>query len=180
VLIIASVPIAAAGLLLKSTITGSIRSNLPLIAGSLIVVGVLLAVAERTARSRREVEDVTWRHAVALGAAQACALVPGVSRSGATISAALATGLDRPSATRLSFLLAVPAGRAVRGVQPRRRPHRRRPRAGAHGARDGRRLRRRLRLHRRAAPVRHPPPLLGLRGYRVLLGVSVLAGLQLA
>ena len=109
VLVVGTVPIAVAGLLLESVISGPVRSDLSLIAGALIVVGVLLAVADRTARTRRRQEDVTWRHAAVLGAAQACALVPGVSRSGATISAALAMGLDRPSATRLSFLLAVPA-----------------------------------------------------------------------
>lgn len=108
-LIIGTVPIGLAGLLFRSSITGSVRSNLPLIAAALIVVGVLLAVADRVARSHRTVESVTWRDGVVLGAAQAAALIPGVSRSGATISAALTLGLDRTSATRLSFLLAVPA-----------------------------------------------------------------------
>lgn len=108
-LIIGTVPIGVAGLALQSVITGSVRRNLPLIAAALIVVGVLLAVTDRAARAPT-LDSVTWREGAVLGAAQATARVPGVSRSGATISAALALGLDRPSATRLSFLLAVPAG----------------------------------------------------------------------
>ena len=108
-LIVGTVPIGVAGLALQSVITGSVRRNLPLIAAALIVVGVLLAVTDRAAHGHRTLDSVTWREGAALGAAQATALVPGVSRSGATISAALALGLDRPSATRLSFLLAVPA-----------------------------------------------------------------------
>lgn len=109
VLIIGTVPIGLAGLLLEPLITGPVRRNLVLIATALIVVGILLAVVDRFATGTRTVGTVTWREAVLLGLAQAAALCPGVSRSGATVSAALALGLDRASATRLSFLLAVPA-----------------------------------------------------------------------
>ena len=109
VLIIGTVPIGIAGLLLEPLITGPVRRNLALIATALIVVGVLLAVVDRFSTGTRTLGTVTWREAALLGVAQATALVPGVSRSGATVSAALALGLDRASATRLSFLLAVPA-----------------------------------------------------------------------
>lgn len=108
-LIVGTVPIGLAGLLFESLITGPVRRNLVLIATALIVVGVLLAVVDRFAAGTRTLGTVTWREAALLGVAQATALVPGVSRSGATVSAALALGLDRASATRLSFLLAVPA-----------------------------------------------------------------------
>lgn len=108
-LIIGTVPIGLAGLLFESMIAGPVRRNLVLIATALIVVGVLLAVVDRFATGTRTIGTVTWREAALLGVAQATALVPGVSRSGATVSAALALGLDRASATRLSFLLAVPA-----------------------------------------------------------------------
>ena len=108
-LIIGTVPIGLAGLLFESLITGPVRRNLVLIATALIAVGVLLAVVDRFATGTRTIGTVTWREAALLGVAQATALVPGVSRSGATVSAALALGLDRTSATRLSFLLAVPA-----------------------------------------------------------------------
>jgi undecaprenyl-diphosphatase len=69
---------------------------------------VLLA-AERVGRKDREIKDITRRDGIAVGFAQALALVPGVSRSGATISAGLFLGLDRTSAARFSFLLSVPA-----------------------------------------------------------------------
>lgn len=109
VLIIGTLPIGLAGLLFESLITGAVRRNLVLVASALIVVGVLLAAIDRFAPGTRTMATVTWREAALLGLAQATALVPGVSRSGATVSAARAIGLDRASATRLSFLLAVPA-----------------------------------------------------------------------
>jgi undecaprenyl-diphosphatase len=69
----------------------------------------VLLVADRVGRHEREVRDLTARDATAIGFAQACALVPGVSRSGSTISAGLFRGFDRASAARYSFLLSVPA-----------------------------------------------------------------------
>lgn len=108
-LIIGTVPIGLAGLLLSDVITGPVRRDLPLIAVALIVVGIGLAVADRLAPQRRDATTVGLRDAVLLGCAQATALLPGVSRSGATITAGRLLGLTRPAATRLSFLLAVPA-----------------------------------------------------------------------
>jgi undecaprenyl-diphosphatase len=110
-LAIGTVPIVVAGLALEPFITGDARS-LYVIAGALIGVGVVLMIVDaRTAKAgvTREIAEVTWTDAVLIGVAQACALVPGVSRSGATICMALALGLTRPGAARFSFLLGIPA-----------------------------------------------------------------------
>ena len=76
---------------------------------TLAVVGVAMLVADRLGRRQRKAEDLTWGEAFALGIAQSLALIPGVSRSGATITTGLAFGLERESAARFSFLLGVPA-----------------------------------------------------------------------
>ena len=76
---------------------------------TLTVVGVAMLVAERRGRQIREAEELTWTEALLLGVAQAMALIPGVSRSGATITTGLFLGLERQSAARFSFLLGVPA-----------------------------------------------------------------------
>jgi len=76
---------------------------------TLIVLGLVLLWAERVGSHRRSLEDMSSREGVLVGLAQAAALVPGVSRSGATISAGLFLGLDRQAAARFSFLLSVPA-----------------------------------------------------------------------
>jgi undecaprenyl-diphosphatase len=94
--------------LLRKAIHGGFRA-LPVIAGAMIGVGVLLAVVERLARHRRTFEEITWRDALVIGAAQSLALVPGVSRSGITLLAAMAIGLRRDGAARFSFLLSIPA-----------------------------------------------------------------------
>lgn len=104
-----TVPIGLAGLLLSDVITGPARRDLPLIATALIVVGVAMALADRLLPQRRDASSAGLRDAVLLGCAQATARLPGVSRSGATITAGRLLGLTRPAATRLSFLLAVPA-----------------------------------------------------------------------
>jgi undecaprenyl-diphosphatase len=75
----------------------------------LIVLGLVLLAAERVARHDRPLEDITTRDGIAIGFAQALALVPGVSRSGATLTAGLFMGFDRTSAARFSFLLSIPA-----------------------------------------------------------------------
>ena len=79
-----------------------------LIAAMLVVFGIVLVVVDRVADSGRSMEDVTVRRGLLLGLAQAVALQPGVSRSGITITAARAMGLDRPTAARVSFLLSLP------------------------------------------------------------------------
>jgi undecaprenyl-diphosphatase len=106
--IVGSMPIVIAGLALESVIDREFR-NLWVIATMLVVLGVVLGVAERVGRRTRPIEELTWTHAVALGLAQAAAVVPGVSRSGATISMGLLLGYERAAATRFAFLLAIPA-----------------------------------------------------------------------
>lgn len=103
-----TIPIAVLGVLFQDTIESSLR-DLRLIGASLIVFGLVLAVADRIAANKRPLEELTTRHALTLGAAQALALVPGVSRSGGTITAGLLLGYRREAAARYSFLLAVPA-----------------------------------------------------------------------
>ncbi len=103
-----TVPVGIAGLLLKDAAETVFRT--PWVIGTmLIVVGLLMGWAERRARFARTVGDVTWADALAVGAAQALAVVPGTSRSGITLVAGLFRGLDRASAARFSFLLGTPA-----------------------------------------------------------------------
>jgi undecaprenyl-diphosphatase len=107
-IIIGTLPIGIAGVLLENTIQTSFRS-LTLIAVNLIVFGVILGVADRLGRHQRQVQDLNFRHAVLYGLGQMLALIPGVSRSGATISVGLLLGYTREAATRYAFLLAIPA-----------------------------------------------------------------------
>ena len=107
-LIVGTIPVGVAGVLLKHQIEGSLRS-LWVIASALIVVAVALAWVERTARRTRDFDDIGLRDAVIVGCAQALALVPGVSRSGITLLAALVLGFRREASARFSFLLSVPA-----------------------------------------------------------------------
>jgi undecaprenyl-diphosphatase len=106
--IVGTIPIGIAGVLLKHHVEGSLRS-LYVIAGALVVVAGLMVLAERVAKAARTIDQVTFVDAIVVGCAQACALVPGTSRSGATITAALLVGLSRPAAAELSFLLSIPA-----------------------------------------------------------------------
>ena len=106
--IAATVPIGMLGLAFRDQIETGAR-NLWIIASALVGVGLVMLVAERVASRKRGEEEVTLRDAVVVGLAQAAALVPGVSRSGATITAGLFLGLRREAAARFSFLLSVPA-----------------------------------------------------------------------
>jgi undecaprenyl-diphosphatase len=106
--IIGSLPIVLLGLALQDLIDREFR-NLWVIGTTLVVLGVVLGIAERVGRKSSPIESMTMRHAVLLGLAQAGALVPGVSRSGATISMGLFLGYERAAATRYAFLLAIPA-----------------------------------------------------------------------
>ena len=106
--IIGSLPIVVLGVLLKDVIEKDFRS-LYIIGATLIVMGVVLGIADRVGRTERTTESLTLPHAVLYGAAQALALIPGVSRSGATISMGRFLGYDREAATRFAFLLAIPA-----------------------------------------------------------------------
>ena len=107
--IVGSIPIGIVGLALKDVITGPVLRSLVTVAIALIVWSAVMVYAERRATQRRHERDVTVTDGLLIGLAQCLALVPGVSRSGATISAGLLRGLDRVAATRLSFFLAIPA-----------------------------------------------------------------------
>ena len=105
-----TLPIVIGGLLLKKHIEGDLRS-LYVIAAALIGVGLVMAIIDQQAagRSGRAISTITLRDAMLIGLAQTAALVPGVSRSGATICMALLLGLTRSDAARFSFLLSIPA-----------------------------------------------------------------------
>ncbi len=107
-IILGTLPIAILGLVLKHQIEGNLR-NLYITATMLIAFGLILGAADRIGTRRLTLERLGWGHGLLLGFAQALALVPGVSRSGGTISAALLLGYTREAAARYSFLLAVPA-----------------------------------------------------------------------
>ncbi|MCH1866836.1 undecaprenyl-diphosphate phosphatase [Nocardioides sp. CFH 31398] len=107
-IIVGSLPIVVLGLLFEDAIDSALRS-LWVVGTTLIVFGVVLGLADRYGRNDKPIEKLTLRHAVLMGAAQAAALVPGVSRSGATISMGRALGYERAAATRYAFLLAIPA-----------------------------------------------------------------------
>lgn len=107
-IIIGSLPIVLLGIVLKDVIESHFRS-LWLIGTTLIVLGIILGIADRIGGTERTLKSLSVRHAVLFGLAQACALIPGVSRSGATISMGRFLGYDREAATRFAFLLAIPA-----------------------------------------------------------------------
>ena len=106
--IIGTIPIGILGVLFQDSIK-TVARDLRLIAATLIILGLILLVADRVGRKVRELDTLKGGEAVALGLAQACALIPGVSRSGGTITAALFLGFNRAAAARYSFLLAIPA-----------------------------------------------------------------------
>jgi undecaprenyl-diphosphatase len=103
-----TIPIVIFGVLFRDQIESGARS-LYLIGTTLIVLGLVLLLAEKVGHRERELDSLTGRDAAAIGFAQALALVPGVSRSGATLTAGLFLGFDRAAAARYSFLLSVPA-----------------------------------------------------------------------
>jgi undecaprenyl-diphosphatase len=107
-LIAATIPIAILGFVFQDQIETAAR-NLWLVGSMLIVFGVVLGVADNVGSRRRTVGDLSVRDGILIGFAQSLALIPGVSRSGSTISAGLFLGLQRADAARFSFLLAIPA-----------------------------------------------------------------------
>ena len=107
-ILVGTIPIVIFGVVFERQIETGARS-LYLIGVTLIALGLLLLLAERVGSHRRPLESLRGREGVLVGLAQAVALVPGVSRSGATITAGLFLGLDRQAAARFSFLLSVPA-----------------------------------------------------------------------
>lgn len=109
-IILATVPISVFGLLLSSKLNacGSPLRSLLVIGLACVVMGALLAVAEKAARHDRTIDHVSLKDAMVVGLAQVGALIPGVSRSGSTLTAALFLGLQRDEAARFSFLLGIP------------------------------------------------------------------------
>jgi undecaprenyl-diphosphatase len=107
-IVLGTVPIGIFGVIFKDQIENGAR-DLYLIGTALILLGLVLLLAERVGTRERSIEQIEARDGLAVGFAQALALVPGVSRSGATITAGLFLGLDRQTAARFSFLLSVPA-----------------------------------------------------------------------
>ena len=107
-IIIGSVPIVVLGYFGRDIITNDLRS-LWLIASVMIIFGVILGIADKYGKSERSLEQLSTKHGVLYGAAQALALIPGVSRSGATIAMGRFLGYSREAALRYSFLLALPA-----------------------------------------------------------------------
>lgn len=107
-IIVGSVPIVVLGIALKDVIEQEFRS-LWIIGTMLIVMGIVLGVADRVGGLEKSLKQLTLRDAVLMGFAQALALIPGVSRSGATLSMGRFLGYDRETATRYAFLLAIPA-----------------------------------------------------------------------
>ncbi|MGZ0153684.1 undecaprenyl-diphosphate phosphatase [Kribbella sp. WER1] len=103
-----SLPIGIVGFLAKDLISGPLRS-LWWVAGALIVWSAVMVAAERLSSKERPLTRITFLDALVMGLVQCLALIPGVSRSGATISAGLFRGLDRVAATRVSFLFGIPA-----------------------------------------------------------------------
>jgi undecaprenyl-diphosphatase len=106
--IVGSIPVGVAGLLGKDLIKGDLRS-LWVVGVALVVWSAVMWLAERVATQDRTEKQLSLQDAVIVGMAQVVSLVPGISRSGATISAGLFLGLDRVAATRLSFFLSIPA-----------------------------------------------------------------------
>lgn len=107
-LIVATIPIGLFGVAFKDQIENGAR-NLWLVACTLMVGGAIMWWADRTARRTKSIHDIDVREGVTIGVAQSLALVPGVSRSGATITAGLFLGFEREDAARFSFLLSIPA-----------------------------------------------------------------------
>lgn len=108
-IIIGTIPVVIIGLAFKDAIEGALTKNLYVIAASLIVLALILALAEKIAKFKKDIGNITMLDSIIIGIAQAISLIPGSSRSGTTITAGLFIGLKREGAARFSFLLSVPA-----------------------------------------------------------------------
>ena len=108
-IIVGTMPVGLAGVFLSDVIRGMFTKSTMVIVASLVTLAAILWLAEKVARHHRTIEHVTWKDALVIGVAQACALIPGSSRSGTTITAGLFLGLTREAAARFSFLLSIPA-----------------------------------------------------------------------
>ncbi|MBK7104106.1 MAG: undecaprenyl-diphosphatase UppP [Ignavibacteriae bacterium] len=108
-IILGSIPVVVIGIGFKDIIEGALTKNLYVIGTSLIVLGIILAVAEKLGKFKRELKDIKWYDALIVGFAQSLALIPGSSRSGTTLTAGIFLGFKRETAARFSFLLSIPA-----------------------------------------------------------------------
>ncbi|MEW2352342.1 undecaprenyl-diphosphate phosphatase [Spirillospora sp. NPDC029432] len=114
--LLGAIPIGIVGLLFKDQIETTLRS-LWFVGSALILWSGVMYFADKTATQKRDEKDVTWKDTLIIGIVQCLALIPGVSRSGATMSAGLMRGLDRVTVTKLSFFLSVPALTAAGALQ---------------------------------------------------------------
>jgi undecaprenyl-diphosphatase len=105
--VIATIPAVVLGLLLKDYFEAAFSAPM-LVGGFLILTALLLTLAEKFGRRKRPLESFTWLDAVVVGLWQVLAMLPGISRSGATIGGAMLKGFDRPPAARFSFLMSIP------------------------------------------------------------------------
>lgn len=115
-IILGSAPIALVGLAFKDEVETTLR-NLWFVAGSLIAWSGVMWLADRVGDQTRHESDINWKDTLFIGAVQCLALIPGVSRSGATMSAGLFRGIDRVAVTRLAFFLSIPALTAAGALQ---------------------------------------------------------------
>ena len=107
-LVAATIPAALAGLLFEDVIEGIIRNNFYVIAIALAVMGILIYLADKFCKNKREVKDMKLKDALIIGCSQVLALIPGFSRSGTTIAAARTLGIERENAAKFSFFLSAP------------------------------------------------------------------------
>lgn len=108
-IIVGTIPVVIIGLAFKDAIEGALTKNLYVIAISLIALAIILALAEKAAKFKKDLENITIFDSIIIGFAQAIALIPGSSRSGTTITTGLFVGLKRETAARFSFLMSIPA-----------------------------------------------------------------------
>lgn len=108
-LILGTIPVGIIGILIKHQIEGAWTKNIAVIASAQIIFALLLWAAERSTRHQRAGSEIGWKDALGIGVGQVFALVPGASRSGTTLTAALLLGINRSDAARFSFLLSIPA-----------------------------------------------------------------------
>jgi undecaprenyl-diphosphatase len=116
-IIIATIPALLAGYLLKSAVEALFKTPLVEASIRLLITAIVLALAEWFGKRNRSLEKMNWLDALLIGIAQVIAIFPGASRSGTTISAGMARGLDRPSAARFAFLMSVPVMLAAGSYQ---------------------------------------------------------------
>jgi undecaprenyl-diphosphatase len=116
-ILIATIPALIFGLILKSAVETLFKTPLLEAGIRLLVTAIVLSLAERLSRRTRTIETMTWLDALFIGLAQVLSIFPGASRSGTTISAGMARGLDRPSAARFAFLISIPVMLAAGAFQ---------------------------------------------------------------